>query len=212
MVWQLMPKIDLKKDLKELYTASPKEVALVNAPRLHFLMLDGAGDPNAAPEFQQATETLFSVSYALKFMVKKAKALDYGVMPLEGLWWAEDLAAFVSGDKDKWQWTLMILQPECVTPELVNNAITEVRKKKNPPLLDQLRFSAWCEGEAAQVLHVGPFAEEHLTMARLHAFIKDKGYHLCGKHHEIYLGDPRRTAPEKLKTILRQPITLEAMK
>ena len=207
-----MAKIDLKKDLKHLYTASPKEVSLVNAPRLHFLMLDGQGDPNNAPRFQEATETLFSVSYTLKFMVKKAQGLDYGVMPLEGLWWADDPNAFTSGDKDRWLWTLMIMQPEFITSELMDSAIAEVRKKKNLPLLDGLRFSAWCEGEAAQVLHVGPFSEEHATIARLHAFIKEKGYHLCGKHHEIYLSDPRRTAPEKLKTILRQPITLEAMK
>jgi hypothetical protein len=144
-------------------------------------------------------------------MVKKAQGLDYAVMPLEGLWWADDPTVFISGDKDQWQWTLMILQPEFITPELVDAARAEVGKKKDFPLLNNLRFSAWCEGEAAQMLHVGPFSEEHLTITRLHTFIKEKGYHLCGKHHEIYLSDPRRTAPEKLKTILRQPITLEAM-
>ena len=207
-----MSKIDLKKDLKQLYTASPKEITIVNAPRLQFLMIDGQGDPNMVPQFQQAVEALFSVSYTLKFMVKKGQGLDYGVMPLEGLWWADDCSAFMSGDKDRWQWTLMILQPEFITKELMDNARDEVGKKKKLPLLDVLRFSAWCEGEAAQMLHVGPFSQEHATIARLHAFIKDKGYHLCGKHHEIYLSDPRRTAPEKLKTILRQPITLEAMK
>lgn len=207
-----MAKIDLKKDLKLLYSASPKEITLVTAPRLHFLMLDGAGDPNTAPEFQPAAETLFSLSYTLKFMMKKAQGPDYAVMPLEGLWWADDPAAFQSGDKDRWRWTLMILQPEFIIPEMVDAARAEVGKKKNLPLLDNLRFSAWCEGEAAQVLHVGPYSAEPATIARLHAFIKDKGYHLCGKHHEIYLSDPRRTAPAKLKTILRQPITLEAMK
>lgn len=207
-----MAKIDLQKDLKPLYTASLREISLVNAPRLHFLMLDGHGDPNTAPQFQEATETLFRLSYTLKFMVKKAQGLDYAVMPLEGLWWADDPTAFMSGDKGQWRWTLLILQPEFITPELVDTAKVEAGKKKNLPLLDELRFSAWCEGEAAQMLHVGPYADEHLTIARLHAFIKDKGYHLCGKHHEIYLSDPRRAAPEKLKTILRQPITLEAMK
>jgi hypothetical protein len=206
-----MPKIDLKKDLKHLYSASPKEISFVNAPRRHFLMLDGAGDPNTTPQFQEAAQTLFSASYTLKFRVKKAQGLDYAVMPIEGLWWADDPKVFISGDKDQWQWTLMILQPEFITPELVDAARAEVERKKNLPLLNNLRFAAWCEGDAAQILHVGPFSEEHLTIARLHAFIKDKGYHLCGKHHEIYLSDPRRTAPEKLKTILRQPITLEAM-
>lgn len=207
-----MSKIDLKKDLKPLYTASSNEIILVNVPRLHFLMIDGQGDPNTAPQFQEATETLFSVSYTLKFMVKKAQGLDYAVMPLEGLWWADDPAAFQSGDKDKWLWTLMIMQPEFITPELVDRAVGEVRKKKKMAPLDDLRFSAWCEGDAAQILHMGPFSEEHATIARLHAHIKEKGYHLCGKHHEIYLSDPRRTSPEKLKTIIRQPITLEAMK
>lgn len=206
-----MTKIDLKKDLKHFYTASLKEVAILTVPRFHFLMLDGRGDPDTSPEFQEAVEALYSVSYTLKFMVKKSQGLDYPVMPLEGLWWTDAPAASQSGDKKQWQWTLMIMQPEFITPELVDAAVAEVRKKKNLPSLSHLRFAAWCEAEAAQLLHVGPFSEEHATIARLHAFIKDKGYHLGGKHHEIYLSDPRRTAPEKLKTILRQPVTLEAM-
>jgi hypothetical protein len=205
-----MAKIDFKKILEPLYFASPREINFVTAPRLHFLMLDGRGDPEA-PEFQHAVEALFSLAYALKFMLKKEQGLDYGVMPLEGLWWTDDMAAFTSGDRENWRWTLMIMQPEFMTPELVDGAKADVKKKKNLALLEQVKFLPWCEGEAAQILHVGPFAGEAATVSRLHALIKEKGYHLCGKHHEIYLSDPRRTAPEKLKTIIRQPVTLEAM-
>jgi hypothetical protein len=206
-----MPKVDFKKTLKHLYRASAKEVALVEVPRLHYLMIEGQGDPNLVPEFQQAAEALFSVSYALKFRLKKTQGLDYVVMPLEGLWWADDMAQFSPERKDDWKWTLMILQPEEVTGEAMHQAIREISKKKDLPQLSDLKFSPLCEGQAAQILHVGPYAEEHLTIARLHHFIKEKGYHFGGKHHEIYLSDPRRTAPDKVKTIIRQPISLEAM-
>jgi hypothetical protein len=205
-----MAKVDLRKDLKHLYTASTQKITFVNAPRLHFLMLDGLGNPEA-PEFQQAAAALFSVAYALKFMIKQEQGRDYGVMPLEGLWWTNDGSSFSLTEKDRWLWTLMVMQPEFMTPELVDSAKAEVKKKKNLALLEHVKFLPWCEGEAAQILHAGPFADEHATVARLHAFIKDKGYHLCGKHHEIYLSDPRRTQPDRLKTIIRQPVTLEAM-
>ncbi len=207
-----MAKVDLKKDLKYFYTASPKAAALVEVPRLSYLMAQGTGDPNTAPAFQQAVETLFKLSYALKFMVKKGQGLDYGVMPLEGLWYADDPMAFVTGKKDDWKWTLMILQPEYVTRELVNQAVEQVGTKKGAPPLSEVRLGAFCEGLSAQILHVGPYAEEAPTVARLHALIKEKGYHFGGQHHEIYLSDARRTAPEKLKTIIRQPLTLEAQR
>jgi len=207
-----MQKMDLKKDLKHLYQASAKVPAIVEVPRLQFLILDGAGDPNVVPEFPQAAETLFRVSYALKFMVKKEGGPDYGVMPLEGLWTAQDMAAFCQDRRDEWQWTLMIMQPDFITQELVARAKATVRKKGASPLLEALKLTGLCEGQAAQLLHVGPYADEAPTVARLHNFIREKSYHFGGKHHEIYLNDPRRTAPEKLKTIIRQPITLEAMK
>jgi hypothetical protein len=207
-----MLKIDLKKDLKHLYQASAKAPAIVEAPRLQFLMLDGAGDPNVVPEFPQAAEALFRVSYTLKFIVKKEGGPDYAVMPLEGLWHAQDMETFCLDRRDLWLWTLMILQPDFITQELVAQAKAAARKKAPSPLRDDLRLATLYEGQAAQILHVGPYADEAPTVARLHRFIREQSYHFGGKHHEIYLNDPRRTPPEKLKTIIRQPITLEAMK
>ncbi len=207
-----MSKIDLKKNLQHLYTASPKEIAIVDVPPLHFLMAEGKGDPNTAPAFQHATETLFRLSYTLKFMLKKEQALDYTVMPLEGLWCADELTAFAEERKAEWQWTLMIQQPGFVTRENVAAAMELAQNKKNASPLYDTTFGRFAEGLSAQLLYVGPYSDEAPTIARLHTFIKEKGYHFGGKHHEIYLSDPRRTAPEKLKTILRQPISLEAMK
>jgi len=198
-------KIDLRRELA-WYNASAKEIALVDVPEMSFLMIDGRGDPNKEPAYQQAVEALYAVSYAVKFAVKKETGIDYAVMPLEGLWWSENMASFVSGERDDWQWTMMIMQPEYVTGERVAQTVDEVRRKKDLPALDELRFAAFHEGPAAQILYVGPYAEEGPTIARMHAYIAENGYALQGKHHEIYLNDPRRTAPERLRTILRQPI------
>ncbi len=206
-----MNKIDLKKDLKPLYTASAREAAVVEVPPLKYLMLNGFGDPNANPDFQAGVEALYTVSYALKFMLKKEQDLDWVVPPLAGLWWIQ-LADFDFNRRDDWRWTLMIPQPEEATRELLNQAVDQAKKKKSLPALEKLRLEIYEEGQAAQILHVGPYSEEAASIERLHNFIKGHGYHFCGKHHEIYLSDPRRTAPAKLKTILRQPITLEAMK
>ncbi|MDD5333301.1 MAG: GyrI-like domain-containing protein [Rhodoferax sp.] len=200
-----MEKIDLKKDLKQ-YQASAKEVVQLDVPSFQFLMVDGRGDPNTSPEYAQAVEALFSVSYTAKFMLKKGpQQLDYAVMPLEGLWWADDMSAFVTGDKAKWQWTLLILQPSFVTPETIQVAIVEVRRKKKLPALDKLRLEDFSEGLCAQVLHVGPFAEEGPTIERLHQFI-DERTGRSGKHHEIYLSDIRRADPKRWKTIIRHPM------
>jgi hypothetical protein len=140
-------------------------------------------------------------------MIKKGPlAIDYGVLPLEGVWWAQDMSAFTTADKASWMWTLMIMQPEYVTMDLFEQALGQVRKKKALPALNQLRFESFHEGLCAQLLHVGPFSEEGPTVRRLHGFIEDHGYRRRGKHREIYLSDLRRTAPEKLKTIIRQPI------
>jgi hypothetical protein len=207
-----MTKIDLKKDLKQFYAASADTISVVEVPPLHFLMAGGQGDPNTAPAFQQATETLFRLSYTLKFMLKKEQGLDYAVMPLEGLWCADDLMAFSEGRKSEWKWTLMILQPDFVTRESVARALTLAQNKKGAPPLYAITFGRHTDGQSAQVLHVGPYAEEAATIARLHRFIREKGYHFGGQHHEIYLSDPRRTPPEKIKTILRQPISLEVQK
>ena len=201
-----MKKIDLKKDLKQLYQASAKEVVQLDVPSFQFLMVDGRGDPNTSTEYAQAVEALFSVSYTAKFMLKKGpQQLDYAVMPLEGLWWADDMSAFETDDKAKWQWTMMIMQPSFVAPETIRAAMAEVRKKKKPPALDQLRLENFCEGLCAQVLHIGPFAEEGPTIERLHQFI-DARTGRTGKHHEIYLSDIRRADPKRWKTIIRHPM------
>jgi hypothetical protein len=202
-----MQKIDFKKRLKELYSAPAKAPVIVTVPRMNFIMIDGSGDPNTSAEFAQAVEALFATAYSLKFMIKKGPpAVDYGVLPLEGIWWAEDLNAFTEGNRESWKWTLMIMQPEYVTPELFEQALQQVEKKKDLPALARTRFEAFEEGLSAQILHVGPFSEEGPTIERLHRFIQDNGYVLRGRHREIYLSDIRRAAPEKLKTIIRQPI------
>ena len=201
-----MSKVDFKKKLKHLYKPSAKEVSVVDVPPMNFLMIDGAGDPNISPEYKQAIEALYSLSYALKFKVKKDIGVDYVVMPLEGLWWTDDPSQFSMSNKELWKWTAMIMQPEYVTPELFEKTLAEVRRKKGLPALDKVRFETYHEGLSVQIMHIGPYAAEEPTIARLHRFIEENGYELNGKHHEIYLSDPRRTAPERLKTILRQPV------
>jgi len=201
-----MKKVDLKKELKGLYKASAKDVVQVDVPAFKFLMVDGEGDPNTSPEYTQAVEALFSVSYTAKFMVKKGpQTLDYSVMPLEGLWWADDLSAFVANHRANWKWTMMIMQPHFVADEVIESAIAAVRSKKRLSGLEKLRLEGFTEGRCAQVLHVGPFSEEGPTIERLHAFI-DARSGLTGKHHEIYLSDIRRADPKNWKTIIRQPM------
>lgn len=202
-----MEKLDLKKQWKQLYQPKAGAVVAVDVPPFNYLMVDGEGDPNTAQSYQDAIEALYSLSYTLKFTFKKgARAIDYGVMPLEGLWWADDPRAFFAVDKSAWKWTAMILQPEFIVQEEVDAAFDEVRKKKNPAALDRVRFEKLEEGACAQVLHTGPFSAEGPAIQRMHDFIHAAGKELRGKHHEIYLNDMRRTAPEKLKTILRQPM------
>ncbi|MEA3339775.1 MAG: GyrI-like domain-containing protein, partial [Chloroflexota bacterium] len=178
----------------------------IDAPPMQFLMIDGHGDPNTAQEYQEAVEALYSVAYKLKFMSKKEKEMDYVVPPLEGLWWVEDMNSFTTEDKSAWDWTMMIMQPEWITREMFEDALKQVRKKKNPPALSKLRLEAYHEGLSVQIMHIGPYEAEAPTIARMHTFIAENGYEPAGKHHEIYLGDPRKVAPEKLKTVLRQPV------
>jgi hypothetical protein len=201
-----MIKLDLKKDLKYLYHPSPRAVEIVDVPRMQFLMIDGTGDPNTAQDFRDAMMALYGVAYTLKFALKKRENVDYPIMALEGLWWVDDLTLFAQTDRSKWQWRAMIMQPDIVTESAFQQASEEVRQKKNPPLLDKMRLDSYHEGLSAQIMHIGPYATEMPTVEKLHADILAKGYQLRGKHHEIYLGDPRRCAPEKLKTIIRQPI------
>lgn len=200
-----MAKLDLRKELRTLYDAPPGPV-VVEVPAMNFLMIDGAGDPSRSEEYPRAVEALFGLSYTLRFMVKKGGGPDYGVLPLEGLWWADDPSAFSLDRREAWRWTSMVMQPEAVTEELVERARAELRRKKDPPALERLRFERFEEGLSVQAMHVGPFADEGPTIARLHRFAEERGYGLRGKHHEIYLSDLRRTAPERLRTILRQPV------
>ena len=200
-----MTKLDYKKDLKHLYFPPQGKFTVVDVPSMNFLMIDGHGDPNHSLQYQQVVEALYSLSYSLKFALKP-QGVEYSVAPLEGLWWMEDMREFSMQTKDRWDWRMMIMQPQPVTAELVARMTAEVQRKKDLPALEGLRFEAYEEGLAMQVMYLGAYADEGPTIARMHAFIAEQGYALRGKHHEIYLGDPRRAAPEKLKTVIRQPI------
>jgi hypothetical protein len=199
-------RLDLRKELKQLYQPSAKSVVEVRVPAFTFLMIDGQGDPNTSIAYKEAVEALFAVSYTAKFMLKKGSSKqDYAVMPLEGLWWAKDMAAFRNGDRSQWQWTLMILQPKCVTRPVLRAAMQEAAAKKQLPGIARLRIERFAEGRCAQLLHVGPFSAEGPTIERLHAYIDAHGRRR-GKHHEIYLTDIRRAAPARWKTVIRQPM------
>ena len=203
-----MEKIDYKKQLKHLYGPSAKKVEIVDVPQMNFLMIDGEGDPNTSKSFSDAIEALYSLSYTLKFMIKKGEmGIDYGAMPLEALWWADDMSAFSKGRKDDWKWTLMIMQPEFITLEMVEEATEEVQRKKKPVSLPLVRLEAFKEGKAAQIMHIGPFSEEGPTIEKVHSFIENNGSRRIGKHHEIYISDMRRAPQEKWKTIVRQPMS-----
>ena len=202
-----MEKLDLKKQWKHLYQPPAGEITTVTVPPLTYLMVDGEGDPNTSKSFEQAIEALYALSYTLKFSLKKSpRAIDYGVMPLEGLWWADDPRAFMEANKSTWKWTAMILQPEFISRANVDAAFDEVRRRKNPAALDRVRFETIEEGESVQTLYFGPFSEEGPVIQRMHEAIHAAGKSIFGKHHEIYLSDPRRTAPARLRTILRQPM------
>lgn len=208
-----MEKLDLKKEYKHLYNPGAKQVTLVTVPRFNFIMIDGQIPPNIkvddAPDYQNAVEALYSLSYTIKFICKKRKTdpVDYSVMPLEGLWWSKSSnKEFTPSRKDTWYFTAMIMQPAPVTKAIFAEGVEAVRAKKNPAMLDAARFEAFAEGKAVQVMHLGPYADEPATIARMVAFSEEHGLKPNGKHHEIYLGDPRRTAPAKLKTVLRHPV------
>lgn len=201
-----MDKVDFKKTMKHLYQPPRKNPVMVEVPPMNYLMIDGKGDPNTSQEYKDAIEALYPLSYTLKFRIKKNGLMDYTVPPFESLWWADDADAFTNGRKDQWQWTAMIMQPSIVTSDMVDEAIATVAAKKKPAGLSKVRFGLIEEGLCAQIMHIGPFADEGPTIQSLHAFITSEGYQLRGKHHEIYLSDFRRTAPEKLKTVIRQPM------
>jgi len=200
-----MTTIDLKKKLKPLYAASAKAPSMVEVPSLGCVMVDGKGEPGGTV-FQEAAGSLYSVAYTLKFTFKKERSIDYPVMPLEGLWHSDSMEHFLAQKREDWKWTLFIVLPDAVARKDVDRAISDVKKKAKFPRFPDVRFEKLKEGRCAQVLHVGPYSTERETIDRLHAFLRERGYRPRGSHHEIYLGDPRRARPEKLKTILRQPV------
>ena len=202
-----MTKTDFKKEWKYLYQPSKTEFQVVEVPDMAFYKVDGHGTPGVVPEYTAAIEALYAMSYKTKFLSKKLEK-DYVVPPLEGLWWADDMATFTTArDKSQWHWTMMIMTPDWITEEMVAESRTEVSKKKDLPSLAKLRWEVYQEGLCVQILHLGSYDDEGPVLARMHGeWMLEHGYTFNGLHHEIYLSDPRRVEPEKLKTILRQPI------
>jgi hypothetical protein len=205
-----MPPLDIVRLHRPLYAPSPRHPAIVEVPEIAFLMVDGRGDPGASQPFEDAMQALYSAAYTLKFSLKKTDPeRDFKVAPLEGLWWtdaAQPALEDLQRDRDAWSWTLMIAVPDTVTAGEADAALAAAARKKDLPAAPRLRLERFEEGLAVQIMHVGPYSEEAPTIERLHAFAAAEGYALRGRHHEIYLGDPRRTAPERLKTVLRHPV------
>ncbi len=199
----MIKRVDLKKELKRYYTASATQPSMVDVPAFVCLMVDGTGDPNGAA-FQEAVGSLYGVAYTLKFAMKKERSIDYPVLGFEGLWSAEDVTDFLKGNRDRWKWTLLMVLPDAVTKKDVAAAVDAAGKKGK--LSAEVRFERLAEGRAAQIMHIGPYSAEGPTIDLLHRFVEEQGYRLRGRHHEIYIGDPRRSAPEKLKTIIRHPV------
>jgi hypothetical protein len=201
-------KVDFKKEMKALYSPPAGRFEIIEVPPLAYFMVDGKGDPNKAAAYKEAVEALYTASYTLKFMAKKELSRDYTVPPLGGLWWADDMATFISREKDKWSWTMTIMVPDFIDQAMAERAVSAAAKKKALPALSKLRCETLEEGKVVQTMHIGSYDDEGPVLKKLHEeFLPANGLKERGKHHEIYLGDPRKTAPEKLKTILRQPVT-----
>ncbi len=195
--------------MKDFYQPSPKEVVLIDVPEMQFLMIDGIGSPGDSKEYQDALAALYPIAFKTKFL-SKAEGKDYVVPPLEGLWWADNMNDFTEGNRYKWKWTMMIMQPDWITQDMINEAIiiTEKKKPELSDLLPKLRLEKYKEGKAAQIMHVGPYSEEGPTVQKVHDFIQKKRGKFDGlktKHHEIYLSDPRKANPATMKTVIRQP-------
>ena len=197
----------MKKTLPDYFKASPSKFSVVKLPKFNYLMVDGKGDPNTSHSYLEAIELLYGISYTLKFMSKDELGRDYVVPPLEGLWWAKDLNSFEKREKSKWSWTMIIMVPNGITKAFATKAIKTFKEKKPEANISKIRFDSLTEGLSVQILHVGPYDAEVQVLARMHKeFMPENNYVFNGIHHEIYLGDPRKTSPEKLKTILRQPV------
>ena len=202
-----MRNIDPKKTFKHLYGYSRTEPELIKVPSLKYLEVSGEGNPNDNPCFEAAIGALYALSYTLKFAIKDAHAKNYTVMPLEGLWDADDPLAFVNNQKDDWRWTLCIMQPKEVNSSMLSAAVKHVlSKKKELTMVNDVVLNERNEELCAHILHVGPYSEEGPTVAHLHDFIAENGFKPSGQHREIYLSDVRRVAPEKLRTIIRQGV------
>ncbi|MDQ0381623.1 GyrI-like domain-containing protein [Amycolatopsis thermophila] len=201
-----MPPYDPKRELKALYAPKNTEWALVDVPEQQFIAIDGSGDPNTSAEYARAVEALYTVAYTIKFAVKRGGGREFTVAPLEGLWWAEDYAAFTRRDKDSWHWTMMISQPPWVGEDVVDDARDTALARKRLPAIGEIRHHTLREGRCAQVFHVGSYDDEGPVLARLGSFLDAHGLRHAGLHHEIYLSDARRTEPARLRTVLRQPV------
>jgi hypothetical protein len=208
MLPKLKEKYDYKKALKMLFNPPSKIPELITVPPMQFLSIEGHGSPNDNPEFEAAVSALYGCAYTIKFTRKKAGLEpDYSVQPLEGLWWVDEVdpANYRTVPQSQWRWRLLMGQPDFVTLSELESAKPEILKKKGQDV-STVRLERFDEGLCVQILYVGPYAEEYSTIALMHEWAKDQGFEIQGLHHEIYLGDPRKTAPEKLKTILRQPV------
>jgi hypothetical protein len=198
-------KIDLRKELRYLYTPSAREADLVRVPKFNFLMIDGEGAPESR-QFQEAVQAIYHAAYTIKFMFKFEEKIDFPVMALEGLWWLKQGEPFQRGKRGDWCWTLMILQPKVVTKTVLTRAVRKISEKKEVPVIGSVRLDSFTEGLSVQMLHIGPYADEPVTMQRIEEFSVERGLTACGKHHEIYMSDPRRVKQENMKTILRHAV------
>jgi hypothetical protein len=201
----VIKKIDIRKELKQIYSPSAKEPELVKVPTFNFLMIDGEGAPESQ-QFQEAVQAIYSTAYTIKFVFKFDKKIDFPVMALEGLWWLKQGAPFQIGKRDDWCWTVMILQPKIVTKTMLTKVIRKIKEKKELPGIDKIRLEPFNEGLSVQMLHIGPYADEPVTMQKIEEFSVERGLTASGKHHEIYMSDPRRVKQENMKTILRHAV------
>ena len=202
-----MEKYDLKAARRDLYSPNPRDFSIVDVPPMRYLAVDGSGDPNTSAEYAAAVEALYTVAYTVKADSRKRLGRDFVVPPLEGLWWADDMATFITRDKAAWHWTMLIALPDWITDDMVVTARDAAGKKKNLPAINAVAVRELNEGRSVQILHVGSYDDEGPTLERLHrTYLPDNGLVPSGHHHEIYLSDPRRTQPARLRTILRQPV------
>lgn len=201
-----MESLDFRKEYQAFLKPKQGQVEFVTVPDLHFLMLDGIGDPNTSSDYQASFAALYGIAYTLKFKFKKERGIDYNLLAIEGLWWVKNMEFFSTERKDDWRWTMMLFQPDFISTADVSEAVTDIAMKKHVPGLERVRYEVYEEGLSAQIMHLGSYSEEKPTIDLLHQSIAEQGYTRRGKHHEIYLGDPRKSTPEKLKTIIRQPV------